>query len=718
MTKKRRKLPIPRRSGAASNSRPRDGGTENRPSSNNAVQDLEDALTQWCMDGIEDFALIPNYMEFYEWLFDWLKKPAEARAFNHAHTNIQSHPAQRIGAFWIVYARHKALMTKAGGGVMAKTSLAWMRDYNKFKLLSGALEKFDQRGREVVEGIASELDRKGAIDQGLSDCTQAQLRFRLNEALERGLDKVAFKIIGKLREEAHDSGELDYLEANAYFRSNNFLDAERIALLVPEDAIDYPASQGLILECLAYQGRLAELTARLRALGPRKLTPAFFTYLMQVTLLNAEDVYAALESFNAIGDGEAWSEAIDNNDEFWPVFNHHSCMTATRFVEERNHIEESESAALQHLTHETPTMVGSADTQQHRWNYLDEFSPTLRRLLPATMLDGDLLRIIEHGEPYIAICNRLLKSHVPHTFEDVHAALLVQLRLGASEPFIKNTIRLFSDKRQVNLATVTPEQIEILEFAYVEARARKNNSAVKKLEQFISLAGLGDDRVTGLLAAAETKEIYQSLSPMGRLAFDSVQYLCNAAQKRNNDWQDAGMVALGFFRILELELNHRILGPMQNDGHAKAVLTALDSTEEFSKPNAVESVNDRKTRDKVASFWKRMKPELVAVLNGRKSGLELGALQLLLDKTRNEGGPDAVLKAVVRTAISGQLSERGLSAYLDGTLSDMISPEVRERFRNPPAHTRFLSLQVALECRAYVEKSLKDMSDWTKARTV
>ena len=59
------------------------------------------------------------------------------------------------------------------------------------------------------------------------------------------------------------------------------------------------------------------------------------------------------------------------------------------------------------------------------------------------------------------------------------------------------------------------------------------------------------------------------------------------------------------------------------------------------------------------------------------------------------------------------LTEEGLHAFENGRFEALIDP--KDRFRNGPAHGRFTPIEVAVECKAYVDNALKSLSTWIKS---
>jgi hypothetical protein len=59
------------------------------------------------------------------------------------------------------------------------------------------------------------------------------------------------------------------------------------------------------------------------------------------------------------------------------------------------------------------------------------------------------------------------------------------------------------------------------------------------------------------------------------------------------------------------------------------------------------------------------------------------------------------------------LSSPGVEAFKSRSLVHLIDGNARERFRNPPAHSRYIGLPIARECKQYVENVLSQLIDFT-----
>lgn len=66
----------------------------------------------------------------------------------------------------------------------------------------------------------------------------------------------------------------------------------------------------------------------------------------------------------------------------------------------------------------------------------------------------------------------------------------------------------------------------------------------------------------------------------------------------------------------------------------------------------------------------------------------------------------------LREYFNKYLTADGQDALLDRTLAQMVAPRIRDKYRNPPAHTRYVRLETALECRDFVEKNVFVLSGY------
>jgi hypothetical protein len=76
---------------------------------------------------------------------------------------------------------------------------------------------------------------------------------------------------------------------------------------------------------------------------------------------------------------------------------------------------------------------------------------------------------------------------------------------------------------------------------------------------------------------------------------------------------------------------------------------------------------------------------------------------------RSSLGIDSAIKASLQLALSMRLSPAGVDALKSGELARLLDPSALDKFRNPPAHSRYVDLATARECKSYVQRALEDL---------
>jgi glyoxalase family protein len=76
---------------------------------------------------------------------------------------------------------------------------------------------------------------------------------------------------------------------------------------------------------------------------------------------------------------------------------------------------------------------------------------------------------------------------------------------------------------------------------------------------------------------------------------------------------------------------------------------------------------------------------------------------VLFEVATNEPGFD------LHSGLLANLSPSGIEAFRSGELGQLLESKARERFRNPAAHTRYIDIDTARECKLYVEGALEKL---------
>lgn len=188
-------------------------------------------------------------------------------------------------------------------------------------------------------------------------------------------------------------------------------------------------------------------------------------------------------------------------------------------------------------------------------------------------------------------------------------------------------------------------------------------------------------------------EIYSSLSTKGQFAYKAAIWQFDNALNTEIDNMDAGMLCLSYMRILELEINQKIFLPLKK--YQNQILSQYN--------NILDSLHNNSSD--YSKKWS-------ALCSLNKDGIELGPLYyFLLNFQKDPRDYEIPLQAeLIRIFKEYILNDRGMDYLQSGKLADMINTKVREKYRNPPAHTRYVNIDTAYECRKYIETKLKELS--------
>jgi hypothetical protein len=630
---------------------------------------------------------VPNYAGFQEWItrrFEALRSgvllPLHAKSVSYTQLPRELLDAAKAGGVQITpegATPHPSRFAKWNG------KQSKIKRLNKSKLLLSYFMNTSPRWREVLLSL---LKTDVSSDSLFRTSSQSEHRAAFFHAVAHGDQHAAFKLVGRLREEAHDPGEVAFLEATASFHSNRFEEAIKLAREVPRDAIDWPRAFMLLLESQAYSGDFGPIELELSA-HPDFLFPDYFIrYLCQITVENSSAPRDALERGSVIIQNKfGLSQPGTGAFQMW---NRHSCQLAVRFIERLRDASLAEAAVIPDGT------VGAA------YEAL-EASLSFNQLQYALVPDTDLLaRLSQEGsdDAYQEIVKRLMNYGSPGR-EEYFQAMATQWRIGERSVFLGNVLASLEQLAKDS----SPEARQAIVWAYQEAKLADRQSDAEQLRRrMVNIPAIAD-RLNDIETANASDRLEQDLSPMARLMLRAANWDLNQASKEDLLWKDAGMISLGFFRILELEFNARIILPALhnvNIDDLEASLGALKSADA-----------NRSTKDAVA-FWDRMLPQIRRSKLERK-GLELGALELLFAKIAKPTGPDATIKSPIHTEVLRRLTQAGIDAFQLGALARPLDATAREKFRNPPAHSRYVALPVARECKQHVEGALSRLIEFT-----
>lgn len=545
---------------------------------------------------------------------------------------------------------------------------------------------FDPIINSIMENIRQL--RNEHLDDGVEQCNAGQIKARLSIALAKKQASMALKLIGSLlvKKNELDEGESYYLEGISHYINHEYSEACYYLNKVVLGNCDFNSAFSLKLECCALMGERDKLQAYIHDNLSIVYDRWLLTYMFMTLAFETDNPAVELP------------EEIKMLDHYSPSFKSRAIRLAARALTEG--FELKENALLIRSVSEDSSIFEEDTKKLKRLNnvlslfVLEDDSAPFKDCLSSDSLNADSFDRVK-TENTDKIYEMLLNQN-PEDFdmENFRAVASIALRLKGSDAFIDLiTGHLAELKKELTDGNSSTDAMEFLRMAYVESTVQGNTIP--------ELAELVKDTSDEISDDINTKQIIRKLSPMGKLAFQSAEKMLHMAEKIDFTMYDAGMLGLGYYRIIELEINQRIIFPMIKDFWIEAITGKKNSMDDEAWKTFVKS-------------WKfyNNKFEAIAQSNYTGKSLMLGEIYkfFLLIRTKCEENDSFAVEAV--TFMKEKLfTEKGVNKYNEGFFEEITGEIKRNRYRNPPAHTKYLSFKIAEECRDVVKETLLTLND-------
>ena len=234
-------------------------------------------------------------------------------------------------------------------------------------------------------------------------------------------------------------------------------------------------------------------------------------------------------------------------------------------------------------------------------------------------------------------------------------------------------------------------------FVYENACNSINFEVKATIDEFIDQDMLEDD--------IKIQRIKLSCPMQSTVALEAAEWYYDKTRAESYGTLDAGLLSLSYFRIIELEYNIRFIDPFLEKIDMDDVRSA------FSKDTEGRSNTKNKS---YINRWKKLidKFEIIKSPTEWKNGLTLGEVRHLLHNLRNSKHGKYYLEDLLFNSAIAVLKSEGVAALKTGEMEDVISDTNIQKYRNPPAHTRYLAYDIACECRKYVLDRLEVINAW------
>jgi len=649
---------------------------------------LENALEEYA---ISSTSSTPNYSGFKVWYNEQINTTPRAFIFNrnkrgsiiYAYSEIIENYRESLSNDLKKYLKnidHENLKQFIQNSDHQKIPLEVKKKINKYKLLID-LHAFTDRGRSYLNKLADQnnVQPKYGSNSELISLSAIDLRHELFIAIKDNDEIRCAKILGMLHSKAdkHDPGELDYLEALYNFKSCKYKSALEYANCVEPDHIDFLASRRIILECLARLGNDKSFAIEASKNINGYISPATNAYLYLLLVSNLKEDTALSEvSQEYFKDG-----VINDNDPAYYEY----CETIGELAIECFQRDNDLRPHIESLDLNEKELIKYFTTNERRYI----------QLVNALKIDPDFIDFLNKKE-YIKYVMKSVWKFPKDCLPSLYQAFLIIKVLYTFHNYEK-LIENWNNIKNMVLSSNDKRKYDILDLVSQSAIITKDLEVESEVRDYISSYPIDND-IQIPEPDVRSRALITWLSEKGRLILESANSQLGYISKEHNQWKDAGTVSLGYFKILEIELNAKIIKPLLSPEFISQLGIYIDEMD-------INSLSGKKKKRLI--FWENILSQFQDISNNIKNGLELGVLEIFFQKIKSTKNIDSDIKIYSLENLYLLLTDHGKKIFQTNDFTDPINVQFREKYRNPPAHTRLLPLPIAKECKIHVLNSLE-----------
>ncbi|MBQ8319067.1 MAG: hypothetical protein IJX85_12100 [Lachnospiraceae bacterium] len=567
-----------------------------------------------------------------------------------------------------------------------------IREFNilhcKKKLLSGFLGKFDPLIAVFINAIDSrEVEY---LDDDISELDNRAIKHRFMDAVRMRDRSMAFKLLGRIRE--LDIGEDYYFEALAHYVNEEYTEAIRYADKVKSDNIDYASAVALKLECYSILGRLSDYVKCIDENKNLTFESWHIIYLLISMILNLDVSENDLDDLQSVGLDNIKVKADES-----PYYEGMTRRLIANILVEGFGILD----AMQSYSQEVADFDISEEQKAHLM--ILQLALSIFPEEYGKYLDLDYISKHEYAAVKSEVEGKLLRLLIDYnsdrSFENLKAAFLMQLKLGNVDAFINNINSNFDAlMKYLDMGESSVE--EILQLAYIEGALRGDVS--EKVKEYVE----GNAHID-LSADIHDRKVIRLLTNEGKIAYEAAEWQFSKSNEEDYGWKDAGMISLGYFRILEGELNNQFVIPLLSHIGYQNIQNTFDAYVNTLTGNAKKDYKHKWTT--IISKYKEME-------NSNFAGdlFMLGNLDHLFKAIGSNYDSNDLLAKLIRDNLDVVLTDEGMEEFNNGFFEGITNDDVRNKFRNPPAHTKYLSYSVACECRDFFQETVLRLGEIIK----
>ncbi len=568
-------------------------------------------------------------------------------------------------------------------------------DYRIWKLLTLI---FSGDYSFMLDVIMACLDSKKNeyLDDDLTQINNRALVQRFFESVRKREKTVCYKVLGRALDRL-DPGETDYLEAIAHYYDQEYDAAIRYASKVKEDNADYGAAVALLLECYSAKGDIHKLAECLEANRKVKYSKYQLRYLLQNTAMNylGEPDHEWVEKMRHIlmiktvdkKDKEYYDRIVKNAAErILDIYNIYYNQSYYPNEFDGDEIDDNDGYKIINSY-----AVISVTDDFYDLKKVELMLSKINEGIDLKRVDAawlDDFRFLASDMVFNMAINRNPSKSIEM---DVYCFDYLY-RLGMVDSFEQNVVENIKALTLWYKKTRDEKIANVLLSAYAEGSIKgKMDPTLKSFVESEFNSSIDEDSIN-------QNKVKRNLSKNASIALESAEALFALSKTVDWGWKDAGMLSLSYFRIVEVEINQRLLLPLFGNLGAERIRSDFESVRDSLSGKDKESYTNR---------WTSIVSTLEKIINKTADvdGLMLGGMEFLFRNIGSKFSEYDILAKNIRGAMSEMLDdETDIDDFIRFMEHRVVNKNTRDKYRNPPAHSKYLPYATACECREYFYK--------------
>ena len=647
--------------------------------------------------GNEKTKYVPNYKDFYQYATEHYLSRKDKNVAKTKYKTAFEDTKSELPKFFLCLAllgkirkEQKVFEETQIEKLEAKdkeTIIQFTKLRNMVELLVRFFERHDSLVGIFIENM--EMSKEEFLDERLNELNKKEVKQHFLTAIQKQNKSMTYKLINRMRELKVETDY--YFEAVVNFIEENYEESLQWINQIERGQEDYVAGVFLKLECLAYLGESKAFIHCLQENIDIEYHGWQIVYLWMQLALRAD-----LDEFNEIDDK---TEEVINQVKYVNEENSYDLGKVYRLA--ANIIVEGLELITNMTDQERKAWDGEYESARldrltSLYTALGAFPADFKKYIDLDYIGENGLQVVKQKAGR-ELLEMLLENTNEKSFENVHLAFLSRLRLRDLGQFIKNLDANVETLIQfVNSGEISARELLVagfIESVFQEKINEKLNQYVKK------------NILVNFEKHTTDEKILTILSENVQAAYEAAECLYRKTKEIDYGWKDAGILSIIYYRILEHELNTKIVNPILSSiGYENLNECYQNERSKREEQDAKEYQNK----------WEIILNTYQQIQESKEKNVEfmLGVLNYFFRVLGSEYDSKDPLAVMLKNELGKVLSTAGISKFKEGFFEQVTNDEARKKFSNPSANLKYMSYETASESRKTFRKIILQLGDF------